>query len=74
MFKRLSIPLGFIRMAEIIRLGFIIINLHFPLGFIKQTYLFRLGFVRKKHNNFLCVSIKMSTFAPIITNNKNVCI
>ena len=64
MFKCLSIPLGFIRMAEIIRLGFIIKNLPFPLGFIKQTYLFLLGFIRK-HNNFLCISIKMSTFAPM---------
>lgn len=67
MFKCLSIPLGFIRMAEIIRLGFIIKNLHFPLGFIKQTYLFRLGFVRKtqlflvclKKNAYFCTHVIM---------------
>ena len=64
MFKCLSIPLGFIRMAEIIRLGFIIKNLPFPLGFIKQAYLFRLGFIRK-HNYFLCASKKMPTFASM---------
>jgi len=63
MFKRIFLPLGFIRKAGIIHLSFIIINLLLPLGFIKQAYLFRLGFVRK-HNNFLCISIKMSTFAP----------
>ena len=73
LFKHILIPLGFIRKAWIIHLRFIIINVLFPLGFIKQIYLFPLGFVRK-YNNSLCISIKMSTFAPIITNNKNVCI
>ena len=63
----------FCQKVKIIRLSFIITNLLFHLGFIKQIHIIPLGFIRKD-NNFLCASKKMSTFAPKITNNKNLCI
>ena len=45
-------------------LGFFIFIASFPLGYIKLTSIFRLGFIRKG-NNFLCISKKMATFAPV---------
>jgi len=48
----MGIPLGFVGKILIFRLGFVIFVYNFPLGFVR------------KDNNFLCVSKKMSTFAP----------
>ena len=52
------------RRKERFPLDFFIFISCFPLVFVKKIPLIRLGFVRKS-NNFLCISKKMATFAPV---------